>query len=53
MAAFAATLRPQQPAPGLTRGASTLRHPKRSASKPVAHGADARNPQPAIPVAAG
>ena len=52
-AAFAATLRPQQPAPGLTRGASTLRHLKSSAPMPVAHGPGARNSDPAIPLAAG
>ena len=44
-AAFAATLRPQR--------ATTLRHLKSSAPMPVAHGAGARNSQPAIPVAAG
>ncbi|MCC5613297.1 transposase, partial [Nostoc sp. CHAB 5834] len=44
-AAFAETLRPQR--------ASELRHLKSYAPMPVAHGPGARNPNPAIPVAAG
>jgi putative transposase len=44
-AAFAETLRPLR--------ASALRHLKSSAPMPVAHGAGARNPHTAIPVAVG